>query len=281
MSQRNSEAYEFPLARHSTDLTTLLDAALVSVLPVASVLTYFLSTPLQYQLAFDPRAPTVIGALTAPVVHIEQTHLLWNMFGYLTLIPLTYALTSLAGRRRLFRVVFVVAAVGTPLLTSGAEIYFNSDALSGGLSGILFVFVGFLPLALGAYLEEWFDISSSRVTGPLMQSLSIIIAVIMGATALTTSIPSSLFIPFGGALALGALAIVYAWSRLTLTESSPIEQIIDRPVFGDLALCAVALSLLLPLLLVYPMASGTGGGVSSVAHYVGFFTGTFTPLFFL
>jgi len=281
MSQRNSESYDYPLALQSTDLATLFDVALITVLPVASVMTYFLSTSLQYQLAFDPHSPTAVNALTAPIVHIEQAHLLWNMFGYLTLIPLTYALTSLAGRRRLFRVVFVIATVGTPLLTSGAEIMFNSDTLSGGLSGVLFVFIGFLPLALGAYLEAWFDISSSKVTGPLMQFLSIFIVVVMGAMALTTDIPSSLFVPLGGALALGALAIVYTWCRLTLTESSPVEQIIDQPLFGDLALCAVALSLLLPLLLVYPMVSGAGGGVSSVAHYVGFLMGTFTPLFFL
>lgn len=108
------------------------------------------------QLAFSYGDPDVLTAFTSHFAHADGAHLLRNPVGYLIVVPTVYLLSALAGRRQLFYTVFVVILAAFPFVLSGLNLVVPREALSLGGSGLTLGFVGYIPVAVAAYVRHWF-----------------------------------------------------------------------------------------------------------------------------
>ena len=113
---------------------------------------------LREQLAFAYAEPTLLTAFTAHFVHADSIHLLQNLAAYLLVAPTVYVLSTLAGRRQLFYIVFVVVFAVFPFVLSGLNLAVPREALSVGSSGLALAFVGYLPVAFAEYVRRRFGV---------------------------------------------------------------------------------------------------------------------------
>ena len=163
-----------------------LPDAVILLFPAAVFLGVGIFPPgVRQQLAFSYGDPDVLTAFTSHFAHADAAHLLRNLAGYLIIVPTVYLLSVLAGRRQLFYTVFVVILAAFPFVLSGLNLVVPREALSLGGSGLTLGFVGYLPVAVAAYVRRWFgvdDVVRREIAGGLFfLGLIVIIPLVVAA----------------------------------------------------------------------------------------------------
>ncbi len=259
----------------------VFDWILISLFPVASAILYAFPTAIKRQMVFHPDQPVLVAVIASPLIHVEASHLYWNLFAYTTLVPLSYTLSWYGNKIKLFRIVMVFGLVGSSVITALVKWILMSSAVSGGLSGLMFVFVGYLPVAAGAYIEAELDLGSQDTTGSGLQLAGLFITILLGYSAFGMSLPVMLLIPLGGALCVVALYIGYATGFECSVPETEIKSALSSPGHAELAFGACCLSLLLPTLLVWPAFGGLTMGIDYSAHLFGYLSGVVLPQLFI
>ena len=147
---------------------TPLDALLLASVPLALVGVYLLPTATREALVFEYARPSIRTAFAAPFVHFDAAHLLFNLLAYALVVPLLYALSLTAGRRRQFRAVFVALLVSSPILLSYLNLTIVRDGVTFGFSGVLMAYYGYLPLVLAEHAESRLALGRTRTVAPLL-----------------------------------------------------------------------------------------------------------------
>lgn len=150
-----------------------LDLVLLLSVPALLGLVSLLPYPLRRSLIFEYAAPTLLTAFTAPFVHLGPAHLVVNILGYFLVVPVAYLLSVASGRRARFFAAFATFVLVFPVVLSYLNLAVVRPGASGGFSGVVMAFVGYLPLALADYLEERADVGPSETLAPVLFFLGI------------------------------------------------------------------------------------------------------------
>lgn len=143
-----------PLLTALRSNATLADLALLAAVPAVLLAVYALPAAAKRALVLDYQSPTPAAMYASHFVHFSLPHLASNLAAYLAAAPLAYAYCALAGRRTAFRVTFAVVLAAFPLALSALNAVFVRPSVSYGFSGVAAAFLGFLPLALAAYVGD-------------------------------------------------------------------------------------------------------------------------------
>jgi hypothetical protein len=123
------------------------------VIAVASVPVVLLGMPIlptdtERSSMFDFQNPGLGAAFASHFVHFTAAHRASNVLGYLAVTPLGYLLAVQSGRRRGFRVAYVTFVVAFSLALSALNLVVTRPGLTGGSSGIVMAFLGFVAFVL-------------------------------------------------------------------------------------------------------------------------------------
>ncbi|MFW6018531.1 MAG: hypothetical protein ACOCPX_06885 [Halapricum sp.] len=154
---------------------SVADALLIAVVPVVLVGVYALPVATREALVFRYADPTLRTAFAAPFVHLDVSHLLFNLTAYGLIVGTIYVLSAASGRRDEFRVVFVsLLLVGPPVLS-----YLNLTivrlGVTYGFSGVLMAFYGYLPLSIAGYLDSRLRLGQLRTLAPLFFFIGLVL----------------------------------------------------------------------------------------------------------
>ncbi|MFT4883541.1 MAG: hypothetical protein ACI8U4_001048 [Natronomonas sp.] len=248
--------------------SSLLDAALILAVPVVLIAVFSLPAAVREAYVLAYTAPTLTTMFTSHFVHQAQSHLAANLFGYAFVVPLTYLLCVLSGRRQLFRVVFVSLLVSLPVALSALNLLFIRPRVGYGFSGVVMGYFGFLPLALFGYFERQVALDIERHHSPVLFFLGI--ATISVAVTSTTA---------AGVLIAGASLVicgVYAKRLFGSVDllgylSSGLRE--TTPGYAELGAVGVVVFLTYPFVAFPSNPIGDGTVVNLYTHLLGFALG--------
>lgn len=265
------------LSRYVGSQTYASDFIAILFAPIISIAIFMLPIEMRIQLAFDAGMPSLVTAMTAPYVHSSMSHLVWNLAGYLVVVSLAYVLCVLGNRKRFFRQVLLFSILIVPQLTAGLRLFVIGTGISGGLSSIIFVFVGFLPIAIASYVDAQFNWSLYRTGVPVLFIAGTGIAAVVGLRTFLLASPGRLLMAIAGLIAFEALASAYLISRESLQYHAKLTQISRQSAHGEIIILALVLSLLFPVSIAIS-GSGIGtGAIDQSAHLTGYFVGYVVP----
>jgi hypothetical protein len=258
------------------DRLRVADIALVCSVPLILGLVALLPRATRRSFVFDYTAPTVPTAFVSVFVHLDSTHLLVNLGLYALVVPVVLALAVTGGRRRRFYTVFVTFLGVFPIALSYLNLAIPRPAAGFGFSGIVMAFAGYLPLALGEYLESRFDVGPASQLAPVLFLTSLSLVSVLSLRSVFGLVGRH---AVGLALAafLGAL-----WYGLAVTERSPdlrgaSRRLLATPWAAELVAVAVILVFAVPFV-SFPAAPGRGSGVLNLyAHLLGYALGFLVP----
>jgi hypothetical protein len=123
------------------------------VIAIASVPVVLLGMPIlptdtERSSMFDFQNPGLGAAFASHFVHFTAAHLASNVLGNLAVTPLAYLLAVQSGRRRGFRVAYVTFVVAFSLALSALNLVVTRPGVTGGSSGIVMAFLGFVAFVL-------------------------------------------------------------------------------------------------------------------------------------
>lgn len=261
-------------AAHRTSGPTLvsrasvLDAALILAVPVVLIAVFSLSESVREAYVLEYTAPTFVTMFTSHFVHRTQSHLLANLLGYGFVVPVTYLLCVLSGRRQLFRVVFVSLLVSLPFALSALNLLFIRPRVGYGFSGVVMGYFGFLPLALFGYFERRVAIDVERHHSPILFFLGIatISVAVTSATAVGLLI-AGMSLLICGVYAKRLFGSVDVFGRLSagLQETSP--------GYAELGAVGGVVFLSYPFVAFPSNPIGDGTVVNLYTHLLGFALG--------
>jgi hypothetical protein len=253
------------------------DLIIILYAPIVSIALFIFPVNVRVQLAFNSGAASLSTAMTAPYVHSSAIHLLRNLFAYFFVVPLTYILCILGNKRHVFYYVLILSLLIIPALTAGLRAFVLGTGTAGGLSSIIFVFVGFLPLASASYIDTQFNWSLYNSGAPAVFVGGAGIATVVGVQTFPSVSYSQLIVPIGGISVINAALCGYLLSREGLQCRKKLAQIIQKPGHSELIALALILSLLLPISISMPGSGTTASGIAYPAHFVGYLLGYFAP----
>jgi hypothetical protein len=157
--------------------------------PFVLVGVFSLPLALRRSLTFAYTDPSLLTAYTSAFVHLDSTHLLVNVGGYLLVAPLAYLLSLMGGRRRRFCVAFTVFLAVFPVALSYLNLAIVRPSVGYGFSGVLLAFVGYLPLALADFVEAQFDVDvrANRSLAPALFFVGLALAAVLSVRSLVTA----------------------------------------------------------------------------------------------
>lgn len=273
---------------------------LLLVLSVPTVLLAMMTVPraVRESLAFEYTDPSVMTAVASSFVHLSGTHLAVNLVGYGLVVGVTYALSVFGGRNRRFSITFLTLVAVCPVLLPYLNMTIVRESASVGFSGVVMALYGYLPVAFGTYLEEQFDLGSSRTTAPLLFFVSLSLITVLTLVAILANpvivpvrgVPVPVTSVLAGTLAslTGALVLIvtlYVVSiRETWTETRvKLRDAIDRRGYVELAVVAAGVWIAVPFA-TFPIDPVADNSVLNLyAHLVGYalgFTATYTSMAF-
>lgn len=144
-----------------------LDLVTIAAVPVVLIVVFALPESVRQSLAFDYTDPSVRTALLSPWVHLDQTHLLINVVGYVLVVPITYVLGVSNGRRTHFFVVFTTVLIAFPPTLSYLNLAAPRLAAALGFSGVLLAFVGQLGFAIADHVGRTLKLDSPHALVPV------------------------------------------------------------------------------------------------------------------
>lgn len=163
------------------------DIALLLSVPFALVAVFSLPMETRRSLTFAYTAPSLLTAYTSAFVHLDSTHLLVNVGGYLLVAPLAYLLSLMGGRRRRFWIAFAVFLAVFPVALSYLNLAIIRPSVGYGFSGVQLAFVGYLPIALADYVDAQFDVGGNRSFAPALFFVGLALAAVLSVRSLVTA----------------------------------------------------------------------------------------------
>jgi membrane associated rhomboid family serine protease len=253
--------------------TALRDLGLIGVVAVVLVWIHVTLPPaVRTRMALRHESVDPVSLYTSAFVHLDLTHLLGNVAGYVAAALVAYGLCVQVEHRRWFRVTFAGFLLVLPVavsLTSYAVIgllYPGIEPVSRGFSGVGAGFAGFVFVALLAALNRLYDYRVAGYAGLAIWLLLLFEVYFIYVGDVT--------LPVGGLFAVGWGACLVGISR-----ESTGPGMYSRPR-TRLELIQVAQTVLVVALLVsfvsvlFPPDIVEDGAVTNVfAHAAGFLYG--------
>lgn len=253
------------------------ELVVLAVLPAVLAGAYLLPVETKRALAFAYADPTVTTAYAAHFVHLDGEHLLANLLGYALVVPTTYLLAVLAGRRRLFWTMFATVTLAGPFVLSGLNLAVPRNAIGYGFSGLNMAFFGVLPVALFSYVRPLFV---SELRPRYLPMLFFVVVAIVSGIALPIPDATRAIAIGSGLLAIGYGTLVIARereARQRLARENRARKRLERPArsprtFGYVELAAAGVVLLVGYPLVgFPSELLAANRVVNLyVHFLGF-----------
>ena len=240
-----------------------IDLAFLVSVPLVLLGVFSLPMATRESLTFAYTDPTLLTAYTSAFVHLDSTHLLVNVGGYLLVASLAYLLSVLSGRRRRFLVAFAVFLAAFPIALSYLNLAVVRPSVGYGFSGVLLAFVGYLPIALADYLDAQFDIGPSRSIAPALFFVGLALSALLSVRSAVT---------YGLAAAALLSALLYALPAFERPGRLRSNVRAAAGMAGHFELFAVGLLAFLAFVFVaFPADPTTGGSVVNLyAHLLGY-----------
>jgi hypothetical protein len=201
----------------------LLDLLALAVVPLVLAAVFTLPAPLRQSFVFEYADPSVVTAYAAPFVHIDASHLLVNLVGYVLVVPLAYALSVASGQRRRFWIVFVTFVLVFPPLLSYLNLAVPRPTVGIGFSGVILAFVGYLPIAIADYVEEHFGIGPREMVAPMTFFLGLALIAILSVQSVVPANPTVLLGIAGLVVATLLSALLFWMATLDDDRFEPIR----------------------------------------------------------
>lgn len=247
---------------------------LLSLIPVGvimSIIIWFftLTESTRRTLSFAYADPSLRTAYTAPFVHFSATHLAGNVAVFLLVSGTFYALSRHTRTPWLFLSALVAALSIFPVTLSLLNLAVPRDAVTYGFSGVNMALVGFLPIAIGRYIEakRRRPIDTTLLLAAFFLSISGIAMLAVPRSTLTFAVGTAglaLSVLFGGSFARHERRLANSHDRWRVSASDP----------------AVVVGIgtwILLLATAFPQTVASGGSVTNVyVHFVGYALGFMT-----
>jgi hypothetical protein len=240
------------------------DLVALAVVPAVLVAIFVLPSSVRERFVFESAAPTVRTAYLSHFVHRQQVHLLGNVTVYLVVAPVTYLLCVLAGRRLLFRAMFVTLLTVFPFALSVMQLLFPRQREILGFSGLNAGLFGLLCVAWIAYVSEQLLRSEPTQYAPAL------LFVICGVIALITLPARAWRLEIGlGSLALG-VGYLLLWVRRDRPDMAEVRDGLNRPGYAELAGAGSGLIVSYPFVGFRKIVTVGTGVIDVYIHLLGF-----------
>lgn len=245
---------------------SLVDAALIVAVPAVLLAVFALPDAVRSAFVLDYTAPDLLTMYASHFVHRSSGHLWANVLGYAFVVPVTYLLCVLSGRRQLFRTVFLGLLVALPFALSALNLLFVRPRVGYGFSGVVMGYFGFLPLALFTYVETQASADVDRDYSPVL--------FFVGIVAISWAVVP---VTIAGVAIGGVTLLICAVYARRLLYSSP-DRLLARlwqapPGYLELAGIAALLFLSYPSVAFPADPHGSGTIVNLYTHLLGYALG--------
>ena len=262
--------------------TGLLDRAdnivstekILVLIPVALIVSviigvFSLSEATRRASSFAYAEPSLRTAYTAPFVHLSVDHLAGNVTAFLLVAGTFFALSRHTRTPWLFLGALVASLSIFPVTLSLLNLAVPRSAVTYGFSGVNMALVGFLPIAIGRYIEA----SRGRAIDTTLP-LAVFFLSTGGIAAL--AVPQSLLTVAVGTVGV-TLGVLFAGffvrhERRLSRPRRPWQATVTDPA----VIVGVGTWILL-LVTAFPQSVASGGSVTNVyVHFVGYALGFMT-----
>lgn len=220
-----------------------VDALVVVVIPLVLGVVYRMPAKTRRALAFEYADPSLVTAFTAHFVHLGPNHLLLNVITYVAAVSVALLFAAINGTRRRFYAAFLLFLLVFPVALSYLNLAFFRPAVGFGFSGVVMAFVGYLPVSVATYLDEWFDIGPWTDLAPVLFSGSIALISVLSlrSTAAHSRVAAILAVGLTAAAAL--LALLYALAVFDRTGNllGKVRSGLDTPGYVELTILGLLL----------------------------------------
>lgn len=240
---------------------------LASIVAIGGVLTWIFTLPLSVRrsLSFTYTDPSIRTAYTAPFVHFSLSHLVGNLLAFFLAAGVLCHLSRRARSPWLFPAAIATAVTAFPVTLSFLNLAIPRDAFTYGFSGVNMALVGFLPIAVGRYVE-------SRLRRPIQTGVLLSSFFLSTAYIATASVPRSTF-----SLSVAAVSLVLGVAFVGRERRYPAPETLLRSAVTDPSIVAGVGAWLLLLALAFPRVVVRDGSVVNVyGHFLGYSLGFMT-----
>lgn len=262
----------------------LVDLLLIAAVPVVLLAVFRLPAGTREALVFEYTAPSVRTAFTAPFVHFDTGHLLFNIFAYALIVSNIYGLIAASGEYTQFRVVFLSLLVTAPALLSYLNLTIARGGISFGFSGVLMALYGYLPIVVAQHLQSGLGFGGVRRVGPLyffvgltlvtVQTLRAVLANPVRVTMRGDQVPVTwvLVASLSGLVVILLLVVMLYVLSLSEVDTESVFQSGSAGHF-EMAVLATVLFLIIPFTM-FPADPIVGSSVLNLhVHLVGYALG--------
>jgi len=257
----------------------LFDVVLVPAFPLLIGLGYSLPLGTRESLVFNYANPTLFEGFVSAFIHFEFGHLITNVGLYVLVVPILYALTALSGRQQQFRVFVFTAFLVFPPVLSYLNLAIARPSVTFGASGIIMIFVGYLPLALSEYLDTNFDIGPVSVFAPALFFASLGPISVLSLQSVLLQNPTVLLGTAGLVLATVLSTTLYVLIAYDQTDDARTKLRFAMQATGHIDLIVLTVLLLFfALIIAFPANPQVDSGVLNLyEHFLGYALGFMTP----
>ncbi|WP_158294470.1 rhomboid family intramembrane serine protease [Halorubrum sp. GN11GM_10-3_MGM] len=233
------------------------------------IIIFSLSESTRRTLSFAYAEPSLWTAYTAPFVHLSAAHLAGNVAVFLLVSGAFYALSRHVRTPWLFFSALVAALSIFPVTLSLLNLAVPRDAVTYGFSGVNMALVGFLPVAIGRYIEakRGRPIDTGLLLAAFFLSVSGIAIFAVPRSPLASAVGTAgltLCVLFGGSAVRQELRLADSRGRWRASASDPV------------VIVGIGTWILL-LATAFPQTVATDGSVTNVyVHFVGYALGFMT-----
>jgi membrane associated rhomboid family serine protease len=251
------------------------DAVGILTVPVVLVAVFFLPYPVRESLVFRYSDPSIVSAFVSPFVHLDLTHLLVNLTGYVLVVTVVYGLDVLSGRRERFAVVFATFLLSFPLLLSYLHLAAFRPAGSVGFSGVVMAFVGYLPIALADCADGRFGRAPTRAAAPVLFFVGFALIAVLSVVSV---VPRNVVVLLGISQLVVATVLAAVLFGLPILEErgrlrSRLARAADAPGYFELMGVGAFVFMTFPLVAFPPKPVSNTATVNLYTHLIGFSLG--------
>lgn len=252
-----------------------IDAVAVVFVPLVLGAVYRMPVETRRALAFEYTDPSPVTAFAANFVHLGPNHLLVNAFTYVAVVSVAILLAAMNGTRRRFYAAFLLFLFVLPVVLSYLNLAFVRPAVGFGFSGVVMAFVGYLPIAVATYLEEWFDIGPRTDLAPVLFFGSLALIAVLSFRSVASDGRAVALATVALTAAAGLVALVYAAAVYDRTGGllGKVRSALDAPGYVELAVVGVVLVFAVQFA-AFPSNPSTGEGTLNLyTHLLGYALG--------
>jgi hypothetical protein len=216
-----------------------------------------------------------VTAFASAYVHLDVVHLSVNVVGYLLVVPAAYLLSVASGRRRRFFVTFVTLLVAFPVALSYMNLLFVRPTVGVGFSGVLLAFFGYVPLALGEFLEARFEIRPRWAVSPVLFFAGFALIAPLSVRSVTADRATVYLGTAGLVLATVLSAVLFLLHAVEETDDPwrKIRRSTAYTGYFELGVVSTALFVTFPVVAFPADPIATGGIVNLYLHLLGYALG--------